>query len=131
MGLPIFRKVNTAKLHESLLTDIDEWLSGFARDNHEHHLPREMDLAHPIWTPELDELLVAYRAAGLRWAVVAKRLDKTQEATISRAAILTLRRNALREAPRAEALDRSLSDSATSSQLERALPRTQNGDAVA
>ena len=85
----------------------------------------------PIWTPELDELLLAYRAAGLRWAVVAKRLDKTQEATISRAAILTLRRNALREAPRAEALDRSLSDSATSSQLERALPRTQNGDAVA
>lgn len=62
-----------------------------------------MDLAHPVWTPELDELLIALRTAGLKWVVVAKRLGKTQEAAISRAAILTLRQNALREAPRVEA----------------------------
>ena len=66
-------------------------------------------MAHPVWTQELDELLIAFRAAGFTWAVVAKRLGKTQEAAISRAAILTLRQNALRETPRGEALNASFS----------------------
>ena len=56
-------------------------------------------MVYLVWTPKLDELLVELREAGLKWAVVAKRLGKTQEATISRARILNLRMRHDKETP--------------------------------
>jgi hypothetical protein len=44
------------------------------------------------WTAEKDEQLLALRAAGLKWYVVAKKLGRTEAATISRAGTLKSQR---------------------------------------
>ena len=54
-------------------------------------------MEHPTWTQALDELLIELRAAGFKWALIAKRLGKTQEATTSRAGVLSLRGLASRQ----------------------------------
>src|ERR1700749_3119959 len=42
------------------------------------------------WTPEDDRQLAQLRATGMKWAVVAKKLRKTEQPTISRAGVLAL-----------------------------------------
>jgi hypothetical protein len=44
-----------------------------------------------LWTPEEDEQLLALRAGGLKWHIVAKKLGRTEAATVSRAGTLQLR----------------------------------------
>ena len=44
------------------------------------------------WTAEKDEQLLALRAAGLKWYVIAKKLGRTEAATISRAGTLKSQR---------------------------------------
>jgi hypothetical protein len=44
------------------------------------------------WTPEDDKQLIALRAEGLKWQVVAKKLGRTEAATVSRAGTLQLQR---------------------------------------
>jgi hypothetical protein len=46
------------------------------------------------WTAEKDEQLLALRAAGLKWYVIAKKLGRTEAATISRAGTLKSQRPA-------------------------------------
>jgi hypothetical protein len=44
------------------------------------------------WTPVEEEQLLALRAVGLKWYLVAKKLGRTEAATISRAGALKLQR---------------------------------------
>jgi hypothetical protein len=45
-----------------------------------------------IWTPEEEGKLLALRAVGLKWYLVAKKLGRTEAATISRAGVLKVQR---------------------------------------
>jgi hypothetical protein len=49
------------------------------------------------WKPEDDIQLEQLRATGMQWSVVAKKLNKTEAATISRAGVLAIRRLRQRE----------------------------------
>jgi hypothetical protein len=44
-----------------------------------------------VWTPEEDERLIALRAEGHPWHVVAKKLGRTEAATVSHAGTLRLK----------------------------------------
>jgi hypothetical protein len=46
-----------------------------------------MTTDHP-WTPKDDKELLALRAAGIRWYLIAKKLGRTEVATVSRAGVL-------------------------------------------
>ena len=45
-----------------------------------------------VRTPAEEERLIALRAVGLPWHIVAKKLGRTEAATVSRAGMLKLRR---------------------------------------
>jgi hypothetical protein len=51
-----------------------------------------------VWTPAEEERLIALRAVGLPWHIVAKKLGRTEAATVSRAGMLKLRRLSQRAA---------------------------------
>jgi hypothetical protein len=44
------------------------------------------------WKPDDEEQLLALRAAGFKWYIIAKKLGRTEAATVSRAGTLKLRR---------------------------------------
>jgi hypothetical protein len=52
-----------------------------------------------VWTPAEEERLIALRATGLPWHVVAKKLERTEAATVSRAGMLQLRRSSPEQQP--------------------------------
>jgi hypothetical protein len=57
------------------------------------HLPecsREMSDNY-IWTPEEEKMMLDLRASGMSWHLIAKKLGRTEVATMSRAGVVKAR----------------------------------------